>query len=255
MQCSQEFDVLNLDLAGGKDERADGEGCFNVTGAGKNYMVLDAVVFEPWFCVQIEPCIPCRHGGIEFDGEERMRWSIQANGAGCEGLVPVPLPLPGKKRQRDVVAGGGKDALPGNGRAGQMKSGKAFEDGGQLGLIAAQGEEDSSAGRGLGEGFRDSGSERRMSAEFNKAGMALGDKPRNCGAETYRLADVTPPIFGGHIQAVDGFSGDRGPEGELSGGCFNLPKGAKQAGFGRVHLATVEGVTDLNEAVESAALI
>ncbi len=191
--------------------------------------------------------IPGGNGRVNLGGKERMRWGIETYGAAGDGLVPVALALPWKKRERDFLSGGGENAFPGDRRTGQVKRGKILKDGDEFSLIAAQREQNGAAGGGLRKSFRDGRSHSGMCVDLEKTGVALSDERLNGCAEMHRPADVSPPITGRHIHAVGALPGDRGPQRNLSRRSFNNSQRAQQIGFGRFHLAAVKGVVDLEE--------
>jgi hypothetical protein len=83
--------------------------------------------------------------------------------------------------------------------------------------------------------------------------VARGGEVGYGGAEKDGLADVAPPVVRGQFSAFDGLAGDCGVKRDVSWRSLDLAERIEKVGLDRVHLGAVEGVVDLEKAVEDAS--
>ncbi len=224
--------------------RAQGE--FEVSGAGEEQPVPDAVVVQPGVRARREPAGedgllaagPC-DGGAEqgvVGGREAGGGDVGSGGGAVE---PVPLALEGVRGQGDEA---GATALCYLGPVDDRTVGEGLAQAGEQPVPAALVAAQRADGGDRVVRLLDPDGQHRVGAGLHEQGVARGDGTAYGLFEQHGAAEVGVPVLGAEFGGVDRGAGDGGVEGHVGAAGLDAREVLGEAFAQGLHMGAVGGV-------------
>ncbi|ONK09813.1 hypothetical protein STBA_05160 [Streptomyces sp. MP131-18] len=232
----------------GTEVVARGHGQFEEGGGRDQHGARDGVVGQPGVAGQGDAAGQnglAAFREVDRGGEQRVVRRVEAEAARVgRGLLGEPEVLP-PERVGGQLRGGraGEEGGGVQGRTGRVGAGHAQGSGAGLGAALAQ--QRHGRGPGVGQGSLGQGGQHGVGAELDQNGDALAGEFLGGGAEAHRGADLTGPVAGrGQLLRggdLAGHGGDQGNRGRVE---RDPGRGLAERLDDAVHVRGVEGVAD-----------